>query len=78
MNELENKFIIMARIAVALSRKGIFANVGMHEDGFAVLNAALTSYKVGSEEYTVETVFSNSVTESELLEWWSAIEGEAA
>lgn len=74
MDETERKFIIMSRISVALHRKGIFASVGMHEDGFAVLDVSLNSYKC--DDYSVETVFSEWVTESELLAWWSAIEND--
>ena len=72
LKETERKFIIMSRIAVALRKKGIFATIGMHEDGFAVLHVALNSYKC--DDYSVETIFSHNVTEAELLDWWSAIE----
>lgn len=72
MTELERKFIIMARISVALSRKGIWSSVSMHEAGFAVIDVRKGSYF--DEDFSVEPTFSNHITESELLEWWSEIE----
>ena len=74
MTELERKFILMARIAVALNRKGVNAGVNFVEGGESCcLTVRLAN--CDDENYQIETHFDFERTEAELLEWWSAIEG---
>ena len=75
MTELERKFIIMARIAVALNRKGVNSGVNFVDGGnMCCLTVRLAS--CDDENYQIETHFDFERTEEELLKWWAAIDGE--
>lgn len=67
MSELERKFIIMSRIAVALNRKGLIVSVTIIDD-FCSINVQ------ASDNTCIEDIRSFETTESELLDWWSEIE----
>lgn len=69
MNELHNKLIMFSRIAVELHKKGMNSTVTICE------NVALISV-FEEDGRLLETVYSSQVTESDLLEWWSAIEND--
>ncbi|AUR90723.1 hypothetical protein VPHK359_0084 [Vibrio phage K359] len=70
MTELERKFIMMSRIAVVMHKKGMVASVTMHGEfaGFSVQDPD-DGYKI------IENLYDYEITEQELLDWWSAIEG---
>lgn len=72
MNELTNKFIIMSRIAVSLHFKNLTASVSLSNDYCAIF-----VHSAGSQG-TIETLFSSEVSEQELLNWWSIIEGDTS
>ena len=72
MDETERKFIIMSRIAVALRRKGLHCSVDIHDSDFCCLTVFL--HAQGKCVIVEKTEFNNKPTESELLDWWSAIE----
>lgn len=70
MTELERKFIMMSRIAVALHCKGLVTSVNLHCDFASIL------VHDPSDNYTIiEHLCDDKITEQELLAWWSAIEG---
>lgn len=71
MTELERKFIMMSRIAVELSKKGLHASVDIDPDNSY---SHLFVHCMGLGNSVVEHLYSSECTESELLEWWSAIE----
>lgn len=71
MDETERKFIIMSRIAVALRRKGLYCSVDIQASNFCFLTV-FRHDKGGC--VIVEKAESSNTTESELLDWWSAIE----
>jgi hypothetical protein len=67
MDEVANKFIIMARIAVDLRAKGLVASV-------TLLNNTCNIYvHLGQEMDIVEGLYSDEATEAELLAWWEII-----
>ena len=68
MSELENKFIMMSRIAILLNRKGFTSSVYLSNSGPCSL---ITHF----DDEIVESIYSWDVTEEELLNWWSIIEG---
>ncbi|CAM0047357.1 hypothetical protein VPHK435_0082 [Vibrio phage K435] len=70
MTELERKFIMMSRIAVVMHKKGMIATVALHV-GFASIS--LQDPNNGYE--IIENFYDHEITEQELLDWWSAIEG---
>lgn len=75
MTELERKFILMARIANAFKRKGISSSVGYIDDFDAcAITVRLSHHK--EENYQLEHITSLEISEEQLLEWWSAIDGE--
>lgn len=71
MDETERKFIIMSRIAVALRRKGLHCSVDIQPSNYC--NIYVTKHD-GDDCVIVARVSSYCATESELLDWWSAIE----
>ncbi len=73
MDESSNKFIIAARIAVALRNKsGSFStHVTLNEHGFAMF------VHFGVAQDVVEHLISGDVSEQDLLNWWSEIEKDS-
>ncbi|CAH9016202.1 conserved hypothetical protein [Vibrio phage 466E53-1] len=74
MTTTENKLVTLSRIAILLVRKGLYATIdfnGEHPEfsGFFVHSMG----GVGSS--IVEHFRVKDITEQELLDWWSAIEG---
>lgn len=69
MSELENKFIMMSRIAVLLARKGIQSSVSLTD------RSCLLFVHYGVDGDVVECLYDTDCTEEELLNWWSIIEG---
>lgn len=75
MTELERKFILMARIANAFKRKGINSAVSYVDDSKdCAITVRLSHHK--EENYQIEHISSLEVSEEQLLEWWSVIEGD--
>ncbi len=68
MDAVDNKFIIMARIAVALRKKGFVASVTIHDTFCSMVVHTLDTYDV------VEYLYGDECTEQELLNWLTAIE----
>ena len=70
MDTVDNKFIIMARIAVLLRKKGFISNVSLIDD-FAILCVQIKN----GEEYSIVEYTTNS-TEAELLDWMQILNDE--
>lgn len=71
MDELDNKFIIMARIAVELRKVGLICSSSLF-DSFCYICVQFGSGING----VVESLYDYEVTEEELLSWWDAINYE--
>ena len=69
MDTVDNKFIMMARIAVTYRKLGHFASVGMLGNF-----ATLTVQDPEKELIVIENISSSFITEDELLAMWEELE----
>lgn len=67
MDEVANKFIIMARIAVDLRAKGLSASITIFDDSCSIFVHS------GDDMAVIELLSSLEATEEELLSWWEII-----
>lgn len=74
MDETERKFIIMSRIAVLLSRKGLIAGLTIYPSECNAGSFCQISIQDAKSIAVLESLDNHQVTEQELLDWWSAIE----
>ena len=74
MTTTENKYMILARIAMLLRRKGFHVSLSSQSTDNEYISMYV-HYFVGEESVIVEDLDARYVTEQELLDWWSAIEG---
>ncbi|AUR99227.1 hypothetical protein NVP1263B_67 [Vibrio phage 1.263.B._10N.286.51.B1] len=74
MTTTENKYMILARIAMLLRRKGFHVSLSSQSTDNEYISMYV-HYFVGEGSVIVEDLDARYVTEQELLDWWSAIEG---
>ncbi|AUS00807.1 hypothetical protein NVP1278O_72 [Vibrio phage 1.278.O._10N.286.54.E8] len=74
MTTTENKYMIMARIAMLLRRKGLHVSLASQSTDNEYISM-FVHYFVGEDAVIVEHLDARDATEQELLDWWSAIEG---
>ena len=74
MTTTENKYMILARIAMLLRRKGFHVSLSSQSTDNEYISMYV-HYFVGEESVIVEDLDARYVTEQELLDWWGAIEG---
>ena len=74
MTTTENKYMILARIAILLRRKGLHVSLTSQSADSEYISM-FVHYFVGEESVIVERFDARDSTEQELLDWWSAIEG---
>ncbi|WWO62276.1 hypothetical protein [Vibrio phage vB_VcM_SY] len=74
MTTTENKYMILARIAMLLRRKGL--HVSLYSDGVNSEYISMGVYYFSDGDCTfIEDLDARKATEQELLDWWSAIKG---
>lgn len=74
LEEIERKFIIMSRIAISLSSKGLIADVTIYPSECNAGSFCQIIVQDAESTCVLEFRNSNQATEQELLDWWSAIE----
>lgn len=74
LEEIERKFIIMSRIAVLLSRKGLIAGVTIYPSECNAGSFCQISVQDAKSIAVLESLDDHEVTKQELLDWWSVIE----
>lgn len=74
MTTTENKYMILARIAMLLRRKGLHVSLTSQSTDNEYISM-FVHYFVGEESVIVEDLDARYTTEQELLDWWGAIEG---
>ncbi|AUS00345.1 hypothetical protein NVP1273O_68 [Vibrio phage 1.273.O._10N.286.54.C7] len=74
MTTTENKYMILARIAMLLRRKGLHVSLTSQSTDNEYISM-FVHYFVGEDAVIVEHLDARDATEQELLDWWSAIEG---
>lgn len=74
MTTTENKLITLSRIALLLVKKGLYATIDFNGE-YPECSGFFVHRTEGGGNGIVEHLRVKDVTEQELLDWWSAIEG---